>query len=132
MLHGQHGDAENRRTPQLRYWLFRQIIRGGWQQEAPEDWLANGNPWEFERPEYNFAPSVSAAGSEMVQGDDERTRHIWHPAETVEAVGYGTPIVGWGKHVNTLRLWSARAPDPFKLDALRRRLRRRAVGRGAC
>ena len=97
--------------------LFRQIIRGGWQQEAPEDWLANGNPWEFERPEYNYA--IGFGGwVEMVQGEDERTRHIWHPAETVEAVGYDTPIVGWrGRHVNTLRLWSARAPDPFKLEA---------------
>ena len=35
--------------------LFRQIIRDGWQQEAPEDWLAFGNPWEFERPESNYA-----------------------------------------------------------------------------
>jgi len=97
--------------------LFRQIIRGGWQQEAPEDWLTNGNPWEFERLEYNYA--IGFGGwVEMVQGDDERTRHIWHPAETVEAVGYDTPIIGWrGRHVNTLRLWSARAPDPFKLDA---------------
>jgi starch phosphorylase len=97
--------------------LFRQIIRGGWQQESPEDWLTDGNPWEFERPEYNYA--IGFGGSvEMVQGEDERTRHIWHPAETVEAVGYDTPIVGWrGKHVNTLRLWSARAVDPFKLDA---------------
>jgi starch phosphorylase len=97
--------------------LFRQIIRGGWQQETPEDWLTNGNPWEFERPEVNYA--IGFGGwVEMVQGEDERTRHIWHPAETVEAVGYDTPIVGWrGRHVNTLRLWSARAPDPFKLDA---------------
>jgi glycogen phosphorylase len=97
--------------------LFRQIIRGGWQQETPEDWLTNGNPWEFERPECNYA--IGFGGwVEMVQGDDERTRHIWHPSETVEAVGYDTPIVGWrGRHVNTLRLWSARAVDPFKLDA---------------
>ena len=97
--------------------LFRQIIRGGWQQETPEDWLTNGNPWEFERSEVNYA--IGFGGwVEMIQGEDERTRHIWHPAETVEAVGYDTPIVGWrGRHVNTLRLWSARAPDPFKLDA---------------
>ena len=96
--------------------LFRQIIRSGWQQETPEDWLANGNPWEFERPEVNYA--IGFGGwVEMVLGEDERTRHVWHPAETVEAVGYDTPIVGWrGTHVNTLRLWSARAPDPFKLD----------------
>ncbi len=86
-------------------------------RKTPEDWLANGNPWEFERPEVNYA--IGFGGwVEMVQGEDERTRHVWHPAETVEAVGYDTPIVGWrGRHVNTLRLWSARAPDPFKLDA---------------
>jgi glycogen phosphorylase len=97
--------------------LFRQIIRGGWQQETPEDWLVNGNPWEFVRPEYNYA--IGFGGwVEMVQGDDERVRHIWHPAETVEAVAYDTPIVGWrGRHVNTLRLWSARATDPLKLEA---------------
>ena len=97
--------------------LFRQIIRGGWQQETPEDWLVNGNPWEFVRPEYNYA--IGFGGwVEMVQGDDERARHVWHPAETVEAVAYDTPIVGWrGRHVNTLRLWSARATDPLKLEA---------------
>ena len=97
--------------------LFRQIIRGGWQQETPEDWLVNGNPWEFVRPEYNYA--IGFGGwVEMVQGDDERAHHVWHPAETVEAVAYDTPIVGWrGRHVNTLRLWSARATDPLKLEA---------------
>jgi starch phosphorylase len=96
--------------------LFRQIIRGGWQQETPEDWLVNGNPWEFVRPEYNYA--IGFGGwVEMVE-NDERTSHVWHPAETVEAVAYDTPIVGWrGRHVNTLRLWSARATDPLKLDA---------------
>ncbi|HEY3621455.1 MAG TPA: glycogen/starch/alpha-glucan phosphorylase [Roseiarcus sp.] len=97
--------------------LFRQIIRGGWQQETPEDWLVNGNPWEFVRPEYNYA--IGFGGwVEMVQGEDERARHVWHPAETVEAVAYDTPIVGWrGRHVNTLRLWSARPTDPLKLEA---------------
>jgi starch phosphorylase len=96
--------------------LFRQIIRGGWQQETPEDWLVNGNPWEFVRPEYNYA--IGFGGwVEMVESD-ERTSHVWHPAETVEAVAYDTPMVGWrGRHVNTLRLWSARATDPLKLDA---------------
>jgi glycogen phosphorylase len=96
--------------------LFRQIIRSGWQQETPEDWLVNGNPWEFVRPEYNYA--IGFGGwVEMVE-HDERTSHVWHPSETVEAVAYDTPIVGWrGRHVNTLRLWSARATDPLKLEA---------------
>src|SRR2546430_12087743 len=31
--------------------LFRQILKDGWQQECPEDWLSFGNPWEFARPE---------------------------------------------------------------------------------
>src|SRR5580704_10127593 len=31
--------------------LFRQIIKDGWQQEYPEEWLSFDNPWEFARPE---------------------------------------------------------------------------------
>ena len=62
--------------------------------------------------------SASAAGSRRSPGDGDKMRHVWQPGETVEAVAYDTPIVGWrGRHVNTLRLWSARAPDPLKLDA---------------
>jgi len=97
--------------------LFKQIIRNGWQQEAPEDWLSHGNPWEFERPEVNY--SIGFGGYvESIQGEDETARHVWHPGERVEAVAFDTPIVGWrGRHVNTLRLWSASAPDPLKLDA---------------
>jgi starch phosphorylase len=96
--------------------LFRQVIRDGWQQEIPEDWLAFGNPWEFARPESNYA--IGFGGQVVaVQGAGDKMRHEWRPAETVQAVGYDTPIVGWrGRHVNTLRLWSARAPDPLNLD----------------
>ena len=62
--------------------------------------------------------SASAAGSRRFPNGDEKVHHVWHPDETVEAIGYDTPIVGWrGRHVNTLRLWSARALDPLKLDA---------------
>jgi starch phosphorylase len=96
--------------------LFRQIIRNGWQQEAPEDWLAHGNPWEFERAEVNYA--IGFGGWVEAVGEGEKARHRWHPGERVDAVAFDTPIVGWrGRHVNTLRLWSARAPDPLKLDA---------------
>jgi starch phosphorylase len=96
--------------------LFRQVIRDGWQQEIPEDWLAFGNPWEFARPESNYA--IGFGGQVVaVPAAGEKVRHEWRPAETVQAVGYDTPIVGWrGRHVNTLRLWSARAPDPLNLD----------------
>ena len=94
--------------------LFRQIIAQGWQQEYPDEWLGFGNPWEFQRPEVVY--HVHFGGS-VDTSDKERGRATWHPAETVEAVAYDTPIVGWrGQHVNALRLWSAHAPDPLKLD----------------
>jgi starch phosphorylase len=97
--------------------MFRQVIRDGWQREYPENWLSLGNPWEFERPEVShmigFGGTVEEVGE--VEG---QPRHIWKPAEMVEAIAYDTPVVGWrGRHVNTLRLWSARAPDPLRLDA---------------
>jgi starch phosphorylase len=96
--------------------LFRQVIRDGWQHEYPETWLSLGNPWEFERPEVSHL--VGFGGTvRRASGPDGSEHFIWDPAETVEAIAYDTPIVGWrGRHVNTLRLWSARAPDPLRLD----------------
>jgi starch phosphorylase len=95
--------------------LFRQIISQGWQHEYPDEWLGFGNPWEFQRPEVVYHVHFGG-GVEHVDAKG-RDRAIWHPAETVKAVAYDTPIVGWrGQHVNALRLWSARSPDPLKLD----------------
>src|SRR5690349_14107946 len=95
--------------------LLRQVIVEGWQQEYPDVWLNFGNPWEFQRPE--VVHHVHFGGSVEHVDDKGRARAIWHPAETVQAVAYDTPIVGWrGQHVNALRLWSARSPDPLKLD----------------
>jgi len=95
--------------------LFRQVIVDGWQQEYPDVWLNFGNPWELQRPEVVY--HVHFGGGVEHVDDKGRDRAIWHPAETVQAVAYDTPIVGWrGQHVNALRLWSARSPDPLKLD----------------
>jgi starch phosphorylase len=95
--------------------LFRQIINDGWQQEYPDVWLSFGNPWEFQRPEVVY--HVHFGGSVEHVDDKGRDRATWRPGETVQAVAYDTPIVGWrGQHVNALRLWSARSPDPLKLD----------------
>lgn len=96
--------------------LFRQRIKNGCQLEYPEDWLSFGNPWEFPRPEFEYA--IGFGGRiEAEQHEDGTQHHIWHPGETVKAVAYDTPIPGWrGHHVNALRLWSARAPDPLQLD----------------
>lgn len=97
--------------------LFRQTIKDGWQHEYPEDWLSFGNPWEFPRPEITY--DIGFGGHvETTRLPDGGAAHVWRPGETIVAVAYDTPVVGWrGKHVNTLRLWSARALDPLRLDA---------------
>ena len=97
--------------------LFRQEIHNGVQVELPEDWLAAGNPWELRRPERDcdigFGGHVEQAGD-----DDGAARCVWHPAELVRAVAHDTPVIGWrARHANRLRLWSARAVAPLRLDA---------------
>jgi starch phosphorylase len=100
--------------------IFRQAIVDGWQCELPEEWLSAGNPWEFERPEVAY--SIGFGGTvEAVDDGGGTPRFEWRPAESVTAVAYDTPIVGWrGRHVNTLRLWSARANHPLSLDQFNR------------
>jgi starch phosphorylase len=126
--------------------LFRQEIAGGVQRELPEDWLAVGNPWEFERPLVAYAVGF---GGHVTTRQDARGRpltdaigrpvYAWQPGETILAVAYDTPVVGGGgTHANTLRLWSARASEALHLDdfnrgdhvgAMRDRVRTEAVSR---
>jgi glycogen phosphorylase len=117
--------------------IFRQVLMDGWQNELPEEWLAYGNPWEFERPEVTCTVGFGGTVEEVTDGAERRA--VWHPAETVDAIAFDTPIPGWrGHHVNTLRLWSARAADPLRLDdfnrgdhvgALAERVRLEAISR---
>ena len=91
--------------------LFRQSFTDGWQCEEAEDWLRQGHPWEFERPETRY--QIGFGGSLR----DEGGRTTWVPAETVLAVGYDTPVPGWrGRWANTLRLWSAKSEREFELE----------------
>jgi len=96
--------------------LFKQRITDGSQVEVPDRWLAGGNPWEIERRgvsfKIGFGGAVEAAG-----GPASHAAAVWRPAEIVYAQAYDMPVVGWrGKRVNTLRLWSARAKTPLRLD----------------
>ncbi|WP_422371473.1 glycogen/starch/alpha-glucan phosphorylase [Hoeflea sp.] len=98
--------------------LFRQQMSDGWQVELPENWLANGNAWEFHRREsayeIGFGGSVDSIGTDSVGTQ----RCVWKPQERMMAVAYDTPVVGWrAKRVNTLRLWTAQPIDPILLDA---------------
>ncbi|GAO53883.1 MULTISPECIES: glycogen/starch/alpha-glucan phosphorylase [unclassified Novosphingobium] len=91
--------------------MFRQRIDDGWQVELPETWLSHGNPWEFDRRESSYRIGF---GGEVV---DDGEGVVWKPAEQIEAYAIDTPVVGYkGKRVNTLRLWTAAALDPIRLD----------------
>ncbi|PHQ62810.1 MAG: glycogen phosphorylase [Sphingobium sp.] len=97
--------------------MFRQEISDGWQVELPENWLAHGNPWEFERREASY--EVGFGGRvDPAEGEDAGPHQMqWKPNERVIATPYDTPIAGWrGKRVNTLRLWEAQPIDPILLD----------------
>ena len=95
--------------------LFRQSFHEGRQMEAPETWLLQQHAWEFERPEARFRLGFGGTVTESVG------RTVWTPAEHVDAEAYDTPIIGWqGRWANTLRLWSAKAVDPFDLDSFNR------------
>ncbi|WP_409565934.1 glycogen/starch/alpha-glucan phosphorylase [Methylobacterium sp. J-077] len=95
--------------------LFRQSFEDGWQREAPETWLAEGNPWEFVRPDATY--TIGFGGSVTLSSPNEGViRRHWQPAETVRAVAHDIPVVGWrGRHVNRLRLWKAEAGEPVDL-----------------
>ncbi|MBC2679820.1 MULTISPECIES: glycogen/starch/alpha-glucan phosphorylase [Pseudomonas] len=96
--------------------LFRQAIVDGWQQEQTENWLNFGNPWEFERPEVIY-PISFGGHVETVTDSEGQQKQVWWPSETVRAVAYDTPVVGWrGSSVNTLRLWRARALEELHLE----------------
>jgi len=95
--------------------LFRQSFEDGWQREAPETWLAEGNPWEFVRPDAAY--TIGFGGTVTLSSPNEGViRRHWQPAETVRAVAHDIPVVGWrGRHVNRLRLWKAEAGEPVDL-----------------
>ncbi len=100
--------------------MFQQVIKDGWQHEQPETWLDLGNPWEFERRDVTYAINFGG-GVDRPAGADGTAPATWQPQETVIAVAYDMPVVGWrGQHVNTLRLWSARALDPLALEQFNR------------
>ena len=93
-------------------------LENGFQIEAPDDWLKDGNPFEMKRPEY--AVEVRFGGYVTVRKDEKtgRDRFVQENYQSVMAVPYDLPVVGYGNHiVNTLRIWDAEAIDTFNLDS---------------
>jgi glycogen phosphorylase len=97
--------------------IFQQQIVDGWQVEKTDKWLRFGNPWELARPEW--AVSVKLGGTtEHYIDDRECPRVRWMPHKIVHGVPYDTLILGYRTNTaNTLRLWSAEAPESFDFAA---------------
>uniref|UniRef100_A0A8C1FC06 Alpha-1,4 glucan phosphorylase n=1 Tax=Cyprinus carpio carpio TaxID=630221 RepID=A0A8C1FC06_CYPCA len=90
--------------------IFNQKISNGWQVEEADDWLRYGNPWEKARPEY-MRP-VHFYGRTEHHPDGVK----WVDTQVVLALPYDTPVPGYRNNiVNTMRLWSAKAPCEFNL-----------------
>lgn len=95
--------------------LFEQHFENGQQTESAEGWLAQRHVWEFERPEVAYKIHFGGYVSE------EDGKANWHPAETVLASAYDTPVIGWkGQWANTLRLWAAKPVKLFDLESFNR------------
>jgi starch phosphorylase len=86
--------------------MFAQRIEGGWQSEEPENWLRFGAPWEFPRPDLTYP----------VKFYGRIENNSWIETADVLATAFDVPIPGYcSDTVNTLRLWSARAPRELDL-----------------
>ena len=99
-----------------RYGMFKQKIENGYQMEVPDDWLKNGYPFEVRRAEY--ATEVKFGGYVRTVWDNGREHFVQEGYQSVRAVPYDMPIVGYGNNVvNTLRIWDAEAINTFSLDS---------------
>jgi len=91
-----------------RYGMFKQYFENGFQVETADDWLTYGDPWSIRR--------------------DEDTVLISFSGQTVKAVPYDMPVIGFGgKTVNTLRLWQAEPVCSFDFEQFNRNNRPASV-----
>ncbi|MBT9777626.1 glycogen/starch/alpha-glucan family phosphorylase [Clostridium sp. MCC353] len=102
-----------------RYGMFKQKIENGYQVEVPDEWLKDGNPFEVRRSEY--ATEVKFGGYVKTVWENGRERFVQEGYQSVMAIPYDLPIVGYGNNVvNTLRIWDAQPIHTFNLDSFDR------------
>ena len=99
-----------------RYGMFKQKIVDGYQVEVLDEWLKDGNPFEVRRSEY--ATEVKFGGYVKTVWEDGKERFVQEGYQSVMAVPYDLPVVGYGNNVvNTLRIWDAQPINTFSLDS---------------
>ncbi|MBR6209208.1 MAG: glycogen/starch/alpha-glucan phosphorylase [Oscillospiraceae bacterium] len=89
-----------------RYGLFKQVIYAGQQREEPDEWLADGYPWEsITQTEAEVVPFGGRVDRRMENG---RVAYELRDTEDILAIPYDVPILGYGgRSANLLRLWRA-------------------------
>ncbi|MCI9501159.1 MAG: glycogen/starch/alpha-glucan phosphorylase [Hungatella sp.] len=98
------------------YGMFKQKIENGYQVEIPDEWLKDGNPFEVCNAEY--AQEVKFGGRVSTIWEDGKQKFVQESYQSVLAVPYDLPVVGYGNNVvNTLRIWEARPVNTFGLDS---------------
>lgn len=97
------------------YGIFEQKIENGYQVEAPDNWLEDGDPWGIRRNEY--AVEIKFGGHvRAIPKESGGYRFVQEGYQSVMAIPYDYPVVGYGNNtVNTLRLWDARAKNRIDL-----------------
>ena len=95
------------------YGIFRQIIRNGWQQESPDNWLRSPDPWEIAHPnekvEVHLGCSFELSGGSL--------RPVPRRPSTLIGIPFDRPVIGYGgSTINSLRLWAASASDYFNFE----------------
>ncbi len=101
-----------------KYGMFKQKIENGYQVEVPDNWLKHGNPFEVKRAEYK--EEVKFGGYVRIQWNAEKGKYdyIHEGYQSVYAVPYDMPVVGYGNNViNSLRIWDAEPIVEFSLDS---------------
>ncbi|MDD6550362.1 MAG: glycogen/starch/alpha-glucan phosphorylase [Lachnospiraceae bacterium] len=100
-----------------RYGMFKQKIEDGYQKEVPDDWLKDGYPFELKRSEYTFEVKFGGYVRSEV-GEDGKMKFIQENYNSVLAVPYDMPIVGYNNHVvNSLMIWDAQPKQVFSLES---------------
>src|SRR5499433_443558 len=92
------------------YGIFRQSFGNGWQQENPDNWLRDGDPWEIARAHEKVEIKLNCS----FKLQNGKLEVIPNRPSTLFGIPFDRPVVGYGgKTINTLRLWAAAAPDFF-------------------
>jgi starch phosphorylase len=98
------------------YGIFYQTIENGYQVEHCDNWIRQGNPWEFARR--GFLYDVNFGGrSEAYTDEKGAIRYRWIETEMIKAMACDILVPGYGNdNVNNMRLWAAVSNEDFNLS----------------